>query len=129
MHPTIHDFVGKTWAELPCWELVAAYYAAQGIALRPYTDYWMSGAPSDTGLSEWMSVHDEPREGDILAMNLTGRAADHVGIYLGGGSSCTPRSMRASAWSRWSAISGALWASIVTKEEKHDTARHRAQSF
>lgn len=85
MRPTIHDFVGKTWAELPCWELVARYYAAQGITLRPYTDYWMSGAPSDVGRSEWTPVHDEPREGDILAMNLTGRTADHVGIYLGGG--------------------------------------------
>ena len=49
MRPTIHDFVGKTWAELPCWELVARYYAAQGITLRPYTDYWMSGAPSMSG--------------------------------------------------------------------------------
>ena len=84
MRPTIRDFVGKTWAELPCWELVVAWYAVQGIALRSYTDYWMCGAPSDAGLAEWAPV-DEPCEGDILAMNLTGRAADHVGICLGGG--------------------------------------------
>ncbi|ANR70119.1 hypothetical protein AXF19_03345 [Selenomonas sp. oral taxon 126] len=84
MRPTILDFVGKTWAELPCWELVVAWYAAQGITLRPYTDYWMCGAPSDAGLAEWTPA-DEPREGDVLAMNLTGRAADHVGICLGGG--------------------------------------------
>ena len=56
MRPTIRDFVGKTWAELPCWELVVAWYAAQGITLRSYTDYWMSGAPSDVGLSEWIPV-------------------------------------------------------------------------
>ena len=78
MRPTVHDFVGKTWAELPCW------YAAQGITLRPYTDYWMGNAPADAGLVEWTPVQ-EPKEGDILAMNLTGHAADHVGIYLGGG--------------------------------------------
>ena len=84
MRPTVHDFVGKTWAELPCWELVVAWYAAQGITLRPYTDYWMGNAPADAGLVEWTPVQ-EPKEGDILAMNLTGRAADHVGIYLGSG--------------------------------------------
>lgn len=84
MRPTIHELIGKTWAELPCWELVVSYYAAQGITLRPYTDYWMSGAPSEAGFSEWASVR-EPEEGDILAMNLTGRAADHVGVYIGGG--------------------------------------------
>jgi hypothetical protein len=69
---------------MPCWELVVAWYAVQGITLRSYTDYWMCGAPSDAGLAEWAPVY-EPREGDILAMNLTGRAADHVGICLGGG--------------------------------------------
>jgi NLP/P60 protein len=84
MRPTVHDFVGKTWPELPCWELVVAWYAAQGIALRSYTDYWMGNGPTDAALSEWAPVR-EPQEGDILAMNLTGRAADHVGIYLGGG--------------------------------------------
>ena len=84
MRPTVHDFIGKAWAELPCWELVVAWYAAQGITLRPYTDYWMGNAPADAGLAEWTPVQ-EPQEEDILAMNLTGRAADHVGIYLGGG--------------------------------------------
>lgn len=84
MRPTVHDFVGKTWAELPCWDLVVVWYAAQGITLRSYTDYWMSNAPTDAALNEWMPVQ-EPQKGDILAMNLTGRAADHVGIYLGGG--------------------------------------------
>ena len=83
MHPIAHDFIGKTWEELPCWELVASYYAAQGITLRPYTDYW-AGAATETGLVEWTAV-DEPREGDLIAMNLTGRAADHVGVYMGGG--------------------------------------------
>ena len=44
----------------------------------------MGSAPTEAALSEWVLVQ-EPQEGDILAMNLTGRAADHVGIYLGGG--------------------------------------------
>ena len=67
MRPTVHDFVGKTWAELPCWELVVAWYAAQGITLRPYTDYWMGNAPADAGLAEWTPVQ-EPQEGDIVGI-------------------------------------------------------------
>lgn len=83
MRPITHDFIGKTWAELPCYELVVAYYAAQGITLRPYEDYW-TGAATDAGRMEWRQV-DEPQEGDIIVMNLTGHAADHVGIYMDGG--------------------------------------------
>lgn len=84
MRPTTSDFLGLTWEEMPCWELVVSWFGALGIALRPYTEYWMNGAPAPIGLIEWQRV-EAPGLDDILVLNLTGRAADHVGIYVGGG--------------------------------------------
>lgn len=84
MRPTTFDYIGLTWEEMPCWDLVVAWHEALGITLRPYTDYWMDGAPAPVGLTDWQRV-DEPAPDDILVLNLTGRTADHVGVYLGGG--------------------------------------------
>lgn len=83
MRPIAHNFIGRPWSELPCYEMVVAYYAAQGITLRPYEAYW-TGAATEAGRMEWQAV-SEPEEGDLIVMNLTGRAADHVGVYIDGG--------------------------------------------
>ena len=84
MRPTISDFLGLTWGEMPCWDLVVHWFGALGVKLRPYTDYWMDNAPASVGLADWRRV-EAPEPDDILVLNLTGHAADHVGIYLGGG--------------------------------------------
>ncbi len=83
--PEINDLIGKTFAEMPCWDLVKEYYRRRGQALPEYyvLDRVMLHNAYNFDDSGGYERVDTPEEGDICVYSLNGRDLDHVGIYLG----------------------------------------------
>lgn len=73
--------IGKTFEEMPCYEMVRAYYRLNGQEVPPYTDLLDHGRPR-TGIGFKRIL--EPVAGCMCVYSLQGKQIDHVGIYLGG---------------------------------------------
>lgn len=73
---TVAGWVGRSYADLPCWQLVREAYRLRGIELP--ADYYAS-------LDSFRTVF-EPEPWDLVVMcNHRLSIANHVGLYLGEG--------------------------------------------
>ena len=93
VEPATRPLIGRPWAlgSYDCWGLIMAWHKEQGIILddhrKPY-EWWKPEYGENLYQDYYQSTglrptNAEPREGDVIIMQLQAPVWNHAGIYLG----------------------------------------------
>lgn len=93
VQPSTLPLIGRPWAlgSFDCWGLVMAYHKEHGVELndfrKPY-EWWKPEYGEDLYRANYLNegfvpTNQEPKEGDMVIMQLQSPVWNHAGIYVG----------------------------------------------